>query len=157
MIPDDANIFSAVKNYYNRKSCFRASADAKNVSHSAFCAFTHCPTMPVQQELHSCLTRFGWQNNNKRKTVQQELVGNSCCFARRRLWRMVDSDMTNQRKSMIISIIRYNIAKRSKLPKEWACKNTARSLDSFGRLKTQIYYWQLRVSVAKVRLVCRGA
>ena len=140
MIPDDANIFSVVKNYYNRKSCFRASSDAKNVSHGAFCSFIHCKKMYIQQELQSYLTRFGWQDNNNRKTIQQESVSNPYCFASRRLWHIVGHDIEKQCNSLTINTLNYSVAKCSKLSKEWAREKTARSFDSFGQLKTQISY-----------------
>ena len=90
---DDANIFQTVKNYYNRKLRFRTIVDAKNVAHSAFYAFIHCPTMAIQQEQHSRLTRFEWQFNKNRYAIQQESVGNPYCFAMRRFRHGVGRDV----------------------------------------------------------------
>lgn len=138
MIPDDANILSAVKKCYNRKSCFRASTDAKNVSNCGFCAFIHCPTKAIQQETRSCLTRFERQDNKKRKAIQQELVGNPYCFARRRFRRMVGRGIEKRHKSMIVNTLHQSNEKRPKLPKEWASEKAARSFGSFGQLRMQI-------------------
>ena len=118
MIPDDANILSAVKKCYNRKSCFRASVDVENVSRSTFCVLIHCPDMAVQQELLSCLTRFGWQFNKNRKTIQQESAGNSCCFARCRFRNIMDCCIAWQCKPMTINMLYCHTEKCSKQSKE---------------------------------------